>query len=390
QAEVRAIFIPGIHPNDFSRKRVCPKIPGEDMNSMEFIKYMGYPVEEHFVTSEDGYILRLHRIPATQDSPAVLLHHGLLESSFSWLVNGRNKSLAFILASEGYDVWLGNARGNTYSRNHTTLSTSDSAFWDFSWHEMGIYDLPAEIQYISNLKDDKLFYIGHSMGTTIFLVMAAERPDIAFQIKAMIGLAPAAYLNHMDGLFRTVAPLLHSIQVDHGVKGASEFFGHNALYRIIVNFSCDKPALKQLMVDFVFSIVGFSPEQLNTTVLPLVFTHSPAGTSLKTAFHYIQNFWKKNFRFYDYGQAENLRIYNNKEPPEYNISKISVPIAIYWAENDFLSRPADVVRLYEKLEKKIGLFKIEDPKFNHEDFIWGIGAPELVYKRLLEVMEEYR
>ena len=33
-----------------------PKVP-------TLIKYWGYPVEEHWVTTEDGYILGLHRIP---------------------------------------------------------------------------------------------------------------------------------------------------------------------------------------------------------------------------------------------------------------------------------------------------------------------------------------
>lgn len=74
----------------------------------------------------------------------------------------------YILADENYDVWLSNSRGNVYSCNHTTYNPFGSSndrkkFWDFSWHEMGYYDLPAIIDFILDETDqEKLQFIGHS------------------------------------------------------------------------------------------------------------------------------------------------------------------------------------------------------------------------------------
>ena len=52
------------------------------------------------------------------------------------------------MANEGYDVWLGNNRGNEFSKNHVNLTTKDAAFWEFSFDEMGLYDIPASVNYI--------------------------------------------------------------------------------------------------------------------------------------------------------------------------------------------------------------------------------------------------
>merc|ERR1712241_713817 len=132
----------------------------------------GYPAERHEVTTDDCYILALHRIPG--EGKVVFLQHGLIDSSAAWVIAGPDHGgLAFRLADAGFDVWLGNFRGNTYSRKHCTLNPDqDQDFWKLSWDEMANYDLPAELNYVlEHTGKEKLFYIGHSMGSTTYLVM---------------------------------------------------------------------------------------------------------------------------------------------------------------------------------------------------------------------------
>jgi len=73
----------------------------------------------------------------------------LEDSSDTACLNNEEKAPAFVFANQGYDVWLGNSRGNRYSTNHTTLSVNSTEFWKFSFIEMGMYDLPAGFTYIS-------------------------------------------------------------------------------------------------------------------------------------------------------------------------------------------------------------------------------------------------
>lgn len=124
----------------------------------------GYPAESHTIKTGDGYLLTMHRIPCGRigcsggkgSGQPVFLQHGLLSSSADWLLSGPEKALAFILADIGYDVWLGNARGNTYSRKHVSMSSDETAFWDFSWHEMALHDIPAEIDFVYAMRGEYL------------------------------------------------------------------------------------------------------------------------------------------------------------------------------------------------------------------------------------------
>ena len=60
---------------------------------------------------------------------------------------------------------------------------------------MGIYDLPAMTDYVLNKtgKED-LYYIGYSMGATMFFVFTSLKPEYNEKIRLMIALAPSAFM----------------------------------------------------------------------------------------------------------------------------------------------------------------------------------------------------
>lgn len=93
---------------------------------------------------------------------------------------------------------MGNSRGNRYSNTHISLNNETKAFWDFSWHEIGSIDVPTMIDYIlGRTGQQKLHYIGHSMGTTVYFVMISEKPHYSSKIRSAQLLAPAAYMTYI-------------------------------------------------------------------------------------------------------------------------------------------------------------------------------------------------
>lgn len=87
----------------------------------------------------------------------------------------------------------------------------------YSFHEMGIYDVPATVDYILNhTNKSQIYYIGHSMGTCMFFVMCSIHPEYNYKIRAQISLAPVAYVHHMTSALNSLVPYANQIQVcDH-------------------------------------------------------------------------------------------------------------------------------------------------------------------------------
>lgn len=95
-----------------------------------------------------------------------------------WVMNTPETAPAFVLARAGYDVWMGNNRGNKYSNTHKTLTKHDRAFWDYYQEDLGMYDLPALIMFIKDKTGvEKIGYVGHSEGTHQLFMGGSLNPN---------------------------------------------------------------------------------------------------------------------------------------------------------------------------------------------------------------------
>ena len=121
--------------------------------------------------------------------------HGMDGSSADFMLNWPDKSPAFILANQGYDVWLGNNRGNTYSNRHSTLKSLDNLedYWNFDAEKMGMQDVPSMIDFILETTNKKVLdaYIGYDQGNTQFWMAASQMSQYyKDRVNLFVSLAP--------------------------------------------------------------------------------------------------------------------------------------------------------------------------------------------------------
>jgi len=352
-------------------------------------------VEEHWVTTEDGYILGLHRIPASNKSaPAILLHHGLTSSSSEWIFGPPSKSLGYVLADAGYDVWMGNTRGNSYSRNHTTLdpcsTTECAAFWDFGWHEAGLYDVTAGIDYILNTTGHtQIDYIGHSMGCSEYLVMLTMRPEYNEKVRLGILLAPPAFMEHGSNPIFAISQWAGGIDILYHLFGRYEFLPHMEIISILGHLYCsdEHPLNQYFCYNIAFILLGFTPGQLNETMLPTYLDHIPEGTSTRPFTHYAQLHLSGNFEAYDFGPEGNLAHYQQPTAPVYNLSNVVAPTAIFKGDNDDLVDLEDINKLVGLLPNVVFDHLVEKEGWTHLDYVLAMDADTLVYSYVLDLLK---
>ncbi|XP_013079898.2 lipase member K-like isoform X1 [Biomphalaria glabrata] len=360
------------------------------MKATELITSKGFPCENYYITTEDGYILNTLRIPHGRHNgdrkgprPVVVLQHGLMGSCSNYLDNLVNQSLAYILADAGADVWLGNSRGTIYSTNHTHLNPKKKEFWQFSWDEMAKYDLPAMINFVLNTSGvDQIFYVGHSQGTTIAFAEFGENPDLASHIKHFIAMAPVAQVWNTKSPIKVLAPFAKDIGVFLQLFGSGDFNVSPEIMQLLAGTLCNSNKL--LCENILFLLGGFDYTSMNQSRVPVYVAHNPAGTSVRDMLHWGQAINSKNFQHYDYGSAsENMKHYGQPTPPLYDPRKVKVPVAIFRGDQDWLADPTDVKWLLPQLNVT---HDVNIPHYEHLDFIWAFDAPTYIYSTILKIV----
>jgi len=331
-----------------------------------FMKFIpeGYPVEMHEVVTEDGYKLNIFRIQAkgTSIKPGlhpVLIQHGIDNSALSWVVNSEQKSIAFILANQGFDVWLGNNRGNKFSREHIKYTQDQRKFWDYSFQDMAEKDIPAMINKVRQESGaQKITYIGHSKGTLHMFAALSEavcRDKVAPYVETFHAFAPVVFLSSTELMGFKLAKWFYWV-----LNPASSLLHLTHFSLGKCNFDASKIAKFQKKCSTskcnYFKSTDPHPETINYEAYGYDENSHPAGFSMKCIIHYAQ-FIKEHknklaFRKFDYGsKSKNKAKYGQETAPLFPLEDITNRVVLYIGESDRLADLTDTSQIASRLTR---------------------------------------
>ncbi|KAK8761543.1 hypothetical protein V5799_027190 [Amblyomma americanum] len=68
---------------------------------------------------------------------------------------------------------------------------------------------------------------------------------------------------------------------------------------------------------------------------------------------------------------------------------VRAPVGLYYSNSDVYSVPEDVARLESELPNVVRSYLVPEEEFTHYDFALGIHAADMVYRDMLQLMEQY-
>ncbi|XP_037273318.2 lipase member K isoform X1 [Rhipicephalus microplus] len=372
------------------------------MPPCDLIKYHGYPCEITHATTEDGYILDVFRIAhgiqgnasrvndESQRRVPLLLVPSLMAPVDEYFWNLPSQSPGFLFADNGFDVWAMCVRENQPYVRHKKLSQEDPKFWQFSFDEMGRYDVAAAIDHVLNATGaTKLTILGYSQGTLSNFILHSTRPEYSEKVSLFIAYAPIGNITHIGLPLKLILPYVPSLLklvypfTLGGYLGSSH--GLQELFSAVCSILWSVPC------GIGTALTGtFSPEQLNKTRVPVYAGRFLLGTTVQNFLHFYQIYKAKNLVMYDHGKDENRRRYGQVTPPPYPIERIKVPIAMFSSQGDVLADTADVTDLAYRLGTSLVFHRVvPQASFTHQDFVSGNRANDFLHNTAIELAKKY-
>ena len=87
------------------------------------------------------------------------------------------------------------------------------------WDEKGRYDVPATIKYVLSFTgQEKLVFIGGSLGATVFFIAMIQQPELNAKIDRMFALGPTSSRRYSKSVYRHMVPYFPRIHVSGPIK----------------------------------------------------------------------------------------------------------------------------------------------------------------------------
>jgi lysosomal acid lipase/cholesteryl ester hydrolase len=305
-------------------------------------------------------------------------------SSEVWVaLTDEQRCLPFQLVEKGYDVWLGNNRGNKYSKKSIRFSPGSNEFWDFSIDQFAFSDIPNSIEYILEVTNQpSLSYIGFSQGTAQAFATLAIHPLLNQKIDVFVALAPA------------MAPSgLPNRIVDSLMKASPDFlfllFGRRSILSSTTMWQTIlyPPIFVRIIDTALSALFNWKCRNITQTQKLAAYLHLYSFTSTKSVVHWFQIIRNKNFQFYDdeiyapFSMAASERFY---KPVKYPTRNIKTPIVLLYGDSDSL---VDIGVMLKGLPHATVAQAI--PTYEHLDFLWASDVDRQVFGYVFNALETY-
>lgn len=435
------------------------------MTTHQLIERAGFIYENYYAVADDGYITELIRIinPLADTrylkGPPMLIQHGQTSDSGNFVMQSNaqhhpmkwpptemrsnndsnhdnyseyngdkivenfkpssNRSLAFMLANNGYDVWLSSVRGvdgnnrgflgkrvalNTVNQDRNMVKKNmtpgegdllihriDHSYWSFTLDDQIAHEVPSQIDLVMKVTgSDRITLIGYSNTALTTFAMLSIRPDIAAHVDTVIAIAPVVYYNKLDGWFKWLMEEFMQLipkQIDYQLFLNDRVASF--LRRVTIR-ACSNVRIRYTMCKLLINLLFGQSAQFRSNLELPIFNHLFRPTTWKCLAQHLQIVKSHRLAKFDYGATLNKRYYGTWLAPEYKLSQLDprVRVALVSGDKDCWANQATLDKVRAKLPMKPALdLVVRD--YNHLDLTCAFDLDIRVNLPILRFLDSH-